>query len=54
LFALVGNVGDEAFVIGDGVEHTFDRSGMLTVCANDVRGMRWNNWGYVTLSAHCL
>jgi hypothetical protein len=50
-FALVGFVGDEAFTIGAGIEHTFERSGELFVCANDLSGARWNNRGAVALTA---
>src|SRR5579863_304401 len=37
-FALVGFVGDEVFTIGTGVVHTFQQSGQLKVCANDLAG----------------
>ncbi len=54
-FALVGWVGDSGtFAIGTGTEHTFEHTGMLTVCANDLSFMRWNNRGFVDLVAESV
>src|SRR5258706_6243567 len=50
-FCLVGKVGDETIIIGQGATHTFEADGALVVFANDLQCLYGNNAGEITLTA---
>jgi hypothetical protein len=52
-FKLIGALNADvstAFPIGRGCDYTAQANGQLTCFANDVKGLYFNNYGYVTLT----